>query len=49
MTVTTCKFTFQEYWSYTSKTGERYELVDGNLVAMGSGSGLHGAIAEFFD
>jgi len=47
MTVTTCKFTFQEYWSYTSETGERYELVDGNLVAMGSGNGLHGAIAEF--
>jgi len=47
MTVTTRKFTFQEYLAYASETGERYELVDGNLVAMGIGSGLHGAIAEF--
>ena len=49
MTVTTRKFTFEEYLAYDDDTGSRYELVDGELVAMGVGSGLHGAIAEFLN
>ncbi|WP_017326863.1 Uma2 family endonuclease [Synechococcus sp. PCC 7336] len=46
MTVTTRKFTFEEYLAYDDNTGNRFELVDGELVAMGIGTGLHGAIAE---
>jgi Uma2 family endonuclease len=49
MTVTTSKLTFQEYLNYDDLTGNRYELVDGELVAMGIGTGLHGAIAEFLN
>lgn len=47
MTTTTRKFTFEEYLAYDDGTNIRYELVDGELVAMGLGTGLHGAIAEF--
>lgn len=49
MSVTTFKLTFQEYLNYDDRTGNRYELVDGELVAMGIGTGLHGAIAEFLN
>ncbi|MGF1523765.1 MAG: Uma2 family endonuclease [Leptolyngbyaceae cyanobacterium] len=49
MTVTTRKFTFEEYLTYDDRSGNRYELVDGELVAMGVGTGLHGAIAEFLN
>ena len=49
MTVTTRKFSFEEYLAYDDNTGNRYELVDGELVAMGIGTGLHGAIAEFLN
>ncbi|MGI8933451.1 MAG: Uma2 family endonuclease [Phormidesmis sp.] len=48
MTVAT-KLTFEEYLSYTDGTDKRYELVDGELVAMGLGSGLHGAILKFLE
>lgn len=47
MTTTTRKFTFEEYLAYDDGTNTRYELVDGDLVPMGIGTGLHGAIAEF--
>ncbi|PSN15298.1 Uma2 family endonuclease [filamentous cyanobacterium CCP5] len=47
MTTTTRKFTFEEYLAYDDGSNTRYELVDGELVAMGIGTGLHGAIAEF--
>lgn len=49
MTVATNKTTFEEYLSYTDGTDTRYELVDGELVAMGIGSGLHGAILKLLE
>lgn len=49
MTVATQKLTFKEYLNYTDGTDTRYELVDGELVAMGIGSGLHGAILKFLE
>jgi Uma2 family endonuclease len=47
MTVTTQKFTFQEYLTYEDGTDTRYELVDGELVPMSVGTGVHAAIIEF--
>ncbi|MBE9156060.1 Uma2 family endonuclease [Nodosilinea sp. LEGE 06152] len=47
MAVTTQKLTFADYLAYADGSGTRYELVDGDLVPMGIGTGLHGAIAEF--
>ncbi|NJL48814.1 MAG: Uma2 family endonuclease [Leptolyngbyaceae cyanobacterium SM2_5_2] len=47
MAVTTQKLSFADYLAYDDGSGTRYELVDGDLVAMGLGTGLHGAIAEF--
>jgi Uma2 family endonuclease len=47
MAVTTRKLSFTEYLTYDDGSGNRYELVDGDLVPMGIGTGLHGAIAEF--
>jgi len=49
MTVATNKLTFAEYLSYTDGTNMRYELVNGELVAMGIGIGLHGAILKFLE
>lgn len=49
MTVATDKLTFAEYLSYTDGTDTRYELVNGELVAMGIGIGLHGAILKFLE
>ena len=49
MTVATNKITFEEYLSYTDGTDTRYELIDGELVAMGIGSGLHGAILKLLE
>jgi Uma2 family endonuclease len=49
MTVTTKKLTFEEYLTYSDGTDTRYELVDGELVPMSIGTGLHGAIAEFLN
>jgi hypothetical protein len=46
MAVTTQKLTFADYLAYDDGSGTRYELVDGDLVPMGLGTGLHGAIAE---
>jgi Uma2 family endonuclease len=47
MTITTQKLTFEEYLSYDDSTDTRYELVDGELVAMSLGTGKHGDITEF--
>lgn len=49
MTVATNKLTFAEYLSYTDGTNMRYELVNGELVEMGIGIGLHGAILKFLE
>ena len=47
MAVTTQKLTFADYLAYDDGSGCHYELVDGDLVSIGIGTGLHGAIAEF--
>ncbi|UFP95047.1 Uma2 family endonuclease [Gloeobacter morelensis] len=47
MTTTTQKLTFEEYLAYDDGTDTRYELVDGELVPMGLGTGKHGAIIRF--
>ncbi|MEM8805454.1 MAG: Uma2 family endonuclease, partial [Cyanobacteria bacterium P01_G01_bin.38] len=49
MTLAAKKLTFEEYLAYTDGTDTRYELVDGELIAMGIGSGLHGAILKFLE
>jgi Uma2 family endonuclease len=41
------KLTFEEYLAYDDGTDTPYELVNGELIPMSIGSGLHGAIAEF--
>jgi len=47
MALTTQKLSFEEYLTYEDGTDTRYELVNGELVAMSLGTGRHGAIAEF--
>jgi Uma2 family endonuclease len=47
MTVTTQKFTFEEYLTYEDGTDTRYELVNGELVPMSVGTGAHAAIIKF--
>jgi Uma2 family endonuclease len=47
MTVTTKKLTFEEYLTYLDGTDTRYELVNGELVAMSIGTGQHGEIIDF--
>jgi len=47
MTIATQKLTFEEYLAYNDSTDTRYELVDGELVAMSLGTGKHGAIIRF--
>ncbi len=47
MTVTTQKFTFEEYLAYEDGTDTRYELVDGDLKAMSVGTGIHALIIDF--
>lgn len=49
MTITTRKLTFAEYLTYDDGTDTRYELVDGELVAMSLGTGRHGRIIKFID
>lgn len=49
MTVTTKRLTFEEYLAYDDGTDTRYELVNGELVAMSIGSGQHGAIMKFLE
>jgi Uma2 family endonuclease len=40
------KITFAEYLAYDDGIDTRYELVDGELLAMSLGSGEHGEIAD---
>lgn len=47
MTVTTQKFTFEEYLAYDDGTDTRYELVNGELVPMSIGTGIHALIIDF--
>lgn len=49
MTITTQRFSFEEYLAYTDGTDTRYELVAGELVEMGVGTGLHGAILKYLE
>ena len=47
MTVATAKLTFEEYLKYNDGTDTRYELVDGALIPMGVGTGIHALIIDF--
>ena len=47
MTVAVQKLTFEEYLKYEDGTDTRYELVNGELVPMGVGRGIHGLILDF--
>jgi Uma2 family endonuclease len=53
MIITHQKLTFTEYLNYQDNTDSRYELVEGELIPIGLGTGKHGAIAKrlerFFD
>jgi Uma2 family endonuclease len=49
MAIATEKLTFAEYLAYADGTDTRYELVNGELVPMGVGSGEHGAIVELIN
>ncbi|UBF28893.1 Uma2 family endonuclease [Kovacikia minuta CCNUW1] len=49
MTIAARKLTFEEYLSYDDGTDTRYELVNGELVAMSLGTGRHGKIIKFVD
>ena len=47
MTVTTQKTTFEEYLAYEDGTDNRYELVNGELVAISVGKKIHAFIINF--
>jgi len=47
MAIAIQRLTFQDYLTYTDGTDTVYELVEGQLIPMSLGSGLHGDIAEF--
>ncbi|NER85225.1 MAG: Uma2 family endonuclease [Leptolyngbya sp. SIO1D8] len=49
MTVTTQRFTIDDYLTYEDGTDTRYELVNGELIAMAQPKGRHGTIAEFLN
>ncbi|MEO0985556.1 MAG: Uma2 family endonuclease [Cyanobacteria bacterium J06639_14] len=49
MTVTTQRLALDDYLLYEDDTDTRYELVNGELVAMAQPKGRHGAIAEFLN
>jgi len=49
LVIATEKLTFAEYLQYDDGTNRRYELVEGELIAMSLGTGKHGAIAEFIN
>jgi len=49
MTATTTLLSLEEYLSYNDGTNRRYELVNGELIAMGQPTGKHGAITEFLN
>ena len=47
MTVAVQKLTFEEYLKYEDGTDTRYELVNGELVPMSLGTGIHALIVDF--
>ncbi|MGB3769301.1 MAG: Uma2 family endonuclease [Phormidesmis sp.] len=47
MTVAVQKLTFEEYLKYEDGTDTRYELVNGQLVPMSVGMGIHAFIIDF--
>ncbi|MEL7350181.1 MAG: Uma2 family endonuclease [Cyanobacteria bacterium P01_A01_bin.116] len=47
MTTTTQKLTFEDYLNYEDGTDTRYELVNGALIPMSVGTGLHAFIIKF--
>ncbi len=49
MTITTNRITFEEYLTDSDGTDTRYELVNGELVAMSIGAGQNGEIIDFLD
>jgi Uma2 family endonuclease len=49
VTVSLQKLTIVEYLAYDDGTGNRYELVDGELVRMALGTGQHGDISELLN
>jgi Uma2 family endonuclease len=49
MAVTTQRFTLDDYLTHDDGTDTRYELVNGELIAMAQPKGRHGAIAEFLN
>lgn len=46
MTIATQRFTLEEYLVYEDGSDGRYELVNGDLLPMGLGTGRHGAIIK---
>ncbi len=46
MTITTQRLTLAEYLTYTDGTDTRYELVNGELISMSVGTGLHGEVID---
>lgn len=46
MTIATQRFTLEEYLAYGDGSDVCYELVNGELVSMGLGTGRHGAIIK---
>ncbi len=49
MTITTQQLSLDDYLAYEDGTDTRYELVNGELIAMAQPKGGHGAIAEFLN
>jgi len=49
MVAVSSKFTLAEYLAYADGTDTRYELVQGELVAMAQPTGIHGGICEFIN
>ena len=47
MTLAVQKLTFEEYLQHEDGTDTRYELVNGELVPIGIGKGIHGLIIDF--
>ncbi|NEQ83849.1 MAG: Uma2 family endonuclease [Moorea sp. SIO2I5] len=49
MTATTALLSLEDYLSYNDGTDRRYELVNGELIAISQPKGQHGAITEFLN
>lgn len=49
MAITTQRLSLDDYLAYEDGTDTRYELVNGELIAMAQPKGRHGAIAEFLN